>query len=109
MTIAAANNVPGLNDDRPLWDGPELNLNYSRAEDLRILHRIPVDMDLFITVLGHPDDADYEWVLERGPGQVLAHSDCAYGIPEIALRDGLCHQLGPAPESAPGYVIFPKS
>lgn len=59
------------------------------------LHRVSVDMGVFVAVVGDPDNACYEWTIERG-GQVLAHSNVGYGGADIALRDGLIayHGLG---------------
>jgi hypothetical protein len=46
-----------------------------------------------VGVVGDPENAAYEW-FEVSGDRVLNHSDCAYGSPEIALRDGLIAALG---------------
>jgi hypothetical protein len=51
-------------------------------------HRIEVDADTFVEVVGDGPNASYEWQIRKGQ-RIEAHSDLGYGIPEVALRDGL--------------------
>lgn len=46
-----------------------------------------------VLVVGDPDNAAYEWVHIEAEG-VVAHSDAGYGMPAVALRDGLIAALG---------------
>ncbi|WP_334043645.1 hypothetical protein [Burkholderia ambifaria] len=54
---------------------------------------ISVGLDGRVGVVGDPENAAYEWVVVSA-NSVKEHSDCAYGSPEIALRDGLIAALG---------------
>lgn len=54
---------------------------------------VSVGLDGRVGVVGDPDNAAYEWVVVSADS-VLNHSNCAYGSPEIALRDGLIAALG---------------
>lgn len=59
------------------------------------LHRVMVGMDEDVLAVGDPENAAYEWVIVRG-GEVLNHSDVAYGSVGCALRDGLNEWYGGA-------------
>jgi hypothetical protein len=52
-------------------------------------HTVCVDRDRHLDVVGDASIASYEWVLRDNAGDVLRHSDCGYGVPTVALRDGL--------------------
>lgn len=64
----------------------------------------------WVYVIGHPEDASYEWVqIDTWTGKgVVRYSDAGYGGAAVALRDGLLVAEGPPdvdPESnsrAPG-------
>lgn len=67
------------------------NFKYTRNETtVNSIHCGMVDA---VEVVGDPDNAAYEWVIMRN-GSPAEHSDCAYGSPEVALRDGLIAYLG---------------
>lgn len=70
-----------------------LRVHFRYTANRRVLHSIPVDLNGAVVVAGDPDNAAYEWVV-CDHGRVSAHSDCAYGNPEIALRDGLIAYYG---------------
>ena len=53
------------------------------------IHRISCGIDDAVVVVGDPENAAYEWVIERIGVGVLEHSDDAFGSPESALRAGL--------------------
>lgn len=83
---------------RPQY-GPQLNLHYTDASDLVVLHHLPMSDGYSVRVVGNPDNASYEWVIERG-GK-LFHSDCGYGDSDIALRDGLIAMHGLPNDNSP--------
>lgn len=47
-----------------------------------------------LLVIGDPENGCYEWVHVGDDGKLGRHSDCGYGICEVALRDGLCALIG---------------
>lgn len=46
-----------------------------------------------VDVVGDPEMGSYEWIIMRN-GKSAEHSDCGYGSPEVALRDGLIAYCG---------------
>lgn len=64
------------------------------TENVLELHRIFCGIDDAVVVVGDPDQAAYEWVIERIGAGVLEHSNDAFGSPEAALRAGLNRYLG---------------
>ena len=74
------------------YAGPTLRLRYTDATDLWILHDLPGSHGYSVRVIGNPDNGSYEWVVEQA-GK-LSHSDCGYGDPDVALRDGLIAMHG---------------
>lgn len=67
---------------------------FLRREYITELYRIPLDMgDATLVIEGEPGNAVFEWRLERSEGKP-EHSDCGYGAPEVALRDGLIAYYG---------------
>lgn len=78
---------------RPI--SPEfLHFKYTANDEHRkTLHHIDIDMTRTLEVVGDPEMGCYEWMILEG-GNVLAHSDCGYGSPDIALRDGLIYYHG---------------
>lgn len=67
-------------------------LHYTDANDLAVLHHLPMSPGYSVKVVGNPANGSYEWVVERN-GK-LTHSDCGYGDSDIALRDGLIEMHG---------------
>jgi hypothetical protein len=68
-------------------------LSFRYTGNKATVHTMPCGMVDSVDVVGDPDNAAYEWVILRN-GQPAEHSDCAYGSPEVALRDGLIAYLG---------------
>jgi hypothetical protein len=58
---------------------------YSGADQL---YSMDVDMDAEVRIVGDPANGAYEWIIVEH-GIVTKHSDCGYGMPSIAMRDGL--------------------
>ena len=85
----------------PRYTGPKLTLHYTDADDLSVLHHIPMRTGCSIRVIGNPDNGAYEWLVER-EGR-LEHSDCGYGDSDIALRDGLIVLHG-IPDKLPSSI-----
>lgn len=56
-------------------------------------YSIDVGFNDTVEVIGDRSNASYEWWILR-KGLVIHHSDCGYGTPESALRDGLIAFLG---------------
>ncbi len=81
----------------PRYTEHKLRLRYTDADDLSVLHHLPMSEGWSVRVVGNPDNCAYEWVVERA-GKV-EHSDCGYGDPDIALRDGLIAMHGFPKES----------
>jgi hypothetical protein len=73
--------------------------------DSEVLLVVPIGMKGWVSVIGHPDFASYEWVVHHDPsfvnqlgreiytGKRYEHSDSGYGVWESALQDGLNHVL----------------
>ena len=70
----------------------KLVLHYT--DDVRTLLTVECDSGLSVEVFGDGDNGSYEWRLVGDNGLVEQHSDCGYGIPAIALRDGLIAYYG---------------
>lgn len=70
----------------------KISLDYTK--DVKTLLSIQVDMGMTLEVFGEPDAANYEWRLVLDNGLVEQHSNVGYGVPAVALRDGLCAFLG---------------
>jgi len=68
-------------------------IQFKYSANRTVVHTVECGMYDAVLVVGDPENAAYEWVVMKG-GVVDAHSDSAYGSPEIALRDGLIHLLG---------------
>ncbi len=64
-----------------------LPLTYTDGTCLKVLHDLDVGDGVRVKVIGDPENGAYEWCIEREGG--LTFSDSGYGLPEIALRDGL--------------------
>jgi hypothetical protein len=79
-------------ETRARYAGPRLQLYYTNADDLVVIHHLPMSCGYSVSVVGNPGWASYEWVIERS-GKV-EHSDCGYGDADIALRDGLIAMHG---------------
>lgn len=58
-----------------------------------IVLRLELEADDFLYVVGDRDNGSYEFVILRGD-DVVDFSDCGYGIPNIALREGLSMYYG---------------
>lgn len=70
-----------------------LPLEYTNGARLKVLYDLPMDDDATrVKVIGEPDNGAYEWCIEGPDG--ITYSDCGYGIPECALRDGLAAWWG---------------
>ena len=70
-----------------------LPLEYADGARLKVLYDLPVDVGTSrVKVIGDPENGAYEWCIEDSHG--LSYSDCGYGIPEVALRDGLTFYWG---------------
>ena len=74
-------------------------IQLSHTRDVKTLLAVEVDVGVTLEVFGEPDAASYEWRLVRDNGLVEQHSNVGYGVPAIALRDGLCAYIGPPEES----------
>lgn len=84
-----------------------LRLNYTTPE--LVFYRIYIDGTNTLLVIGGDGEGSYEWVALKG-GALDKHSDCGYGMADIALRDGLIYCFGLPP--ADGYFmreIAPKT
>lgn len=82
-------------------------LHYSSVNAGWTWSPLTLDDGEVLEVFGDPDSACYEWLLRAGD-TVLKHSDCGYGIPGIALRDGLLAYYG-QPTSARSVIdLRPK-
>lgn len=75
------------------------------SSDVKTLLTIPCDSGDSIEVFGDPENASYEWRLVDEAGLVEQHSDCGYGLPAIALRDGLIAFYG-LPQHGTQHVDF---
>lgn len=76
----------------------KLVLHYT--DDVRTLLTVECDGGLSVEVFGDGDNGSYEWRLVADNGLVEQHSDCGYGIPALALRDGLIAYYGPPEHNA---------
>lgn len=63
------------------------------TSDIATLHRIDVDGCRVVEVFGDPNNASYEFRIIRD-GVIEHHSDDGYGMPAVALRDGINWALG---------------
>lgn len=59
---------------------------YSRTPDT--LFTVQLDLGRTLKVIGDRSNGCYEWIIEPCLAADM-HSDCGYGQPDIALRDGL--------------------
>jgi len=87
--------MAALGDDRfsdAQWRAIE-QLRFTYTGACHAVNAVGVFIDDRVGVVGDPDNAAYEWVVVSAD-RVIQHSDCAYGSPEIALRDGLIAHLG---------------
>lgn len=78
-----------------------LRLQYSSLQPGWTWERIELEDDHWLEIIGDPHNACYEWLLRSESAGVIRHSDCGYGIPGIALRDGLLSYYGPPTHSSP--------
>ncbi|MBA6062150.1 MULTISPECIES: hypothetical protein [Pseudomonas] len=62
--------------------------------DVKTLMTVECDSGFSVEVFGDGANGSYEWRLVDEAGLVEQHSDCGYGIPAIALRDGLIAYYG---------------
>jgi len=67
--------------------------NFKYTDNKATILTIPVGIGDFVQVVGDPENASYEWTIST-PNGVREHSDNGYGIPEVALRDGLIAYFG---------------
>ena len=68
-------------------------LHYSRPE--KILEAVELeDADTVLYVFGEPDMGSYEWMICGAGDIITSHSDAGYGIPSIALLNGLASYWG---------------
>ena len=70
------------------------NIRFKYTSNVTEVHRIPCGLNDSVVVVGDPDNAAYEWVVECLGWGVTDHSDDAFGSPEAALRAGLNAYLG---------------
>jgi hypothetical protein len=63
-------------------------VGFKYTGDAKVLMSVDVDMYAEVLVVGQPENGAYEWVIVNH-GKVERHSDCGYGMPSIAMRDGL--------------------
>jgi hypothetical protein len=69
-----------------------LPLEYTDGTHLEVLYDLEMDSGSRVKVIGNPGNGAYEWCIEDEGG--IRYSDCGYGIPECALRDGLAAWWG---------------
>lgn len=69
-------------------------VRFRYTENIAEIHRIACGLDDAVVVVGDPENAAYEWVIEWLSEGVLKHSDDAFGSPEVALRAGLNAYFG---------------
>ena len=76
----------------------------------KILEAVDLEQDRVLFVIGDPDNGSYEWMIV-GPGDVICgHSDEGYGIPSIALMNGLVAYWGEdSVVSSPSPLVFSPS
>lgn len=80
----------GLGSDR---------FRFINLADAKFLYGIPTGWSGWVCVIGHPEWGAYEWVAREDAefhGDTKAkyqNSDCGYGSPEAAMRDGLVKML----------------
>ena len=67
-----------------------IRFQYTRNRET--LHRLDLDPETDLLIVGDPDNGSYEWVL-TSPTEVRSHSDDGWGSLAAALRDGLNHYL----------------
>ena len=67
--------------------------HFRYTDNKKDLYSIEVDTGQYVEVVGDPDNASYEWII-RSQECVTEYSDDGYGMPEVALRDGLIAYLG---------------
>ena len=81
-------------------------LHYAVPE--KILEAVDLEVDRTLFVIGDPDNGQYEWMIV-GPGDVICgHSDMGYGIPSVALMNGLVTYWGEDSVTAPlTKLVFP--
>lgn len=79
----------------------KLILHYT--QDVRTLLTVECDSGFSVEVFGDGDNGSYEWRIVADNDLVEQHSDCGYGIPAIALRNGLIAYYG-LPEHETSYV-----
>jgi hypothetical protein len=86
LSFAQLNNIKGARSCRALYFGFTINKE--------VLYSLKVGMsEDCVEVVGDPDNGCYEWIIRTLEG-VLEHSDCGYGMPSVALRDGLIAYYG---------------
>lgn len=78
-------------------------VRFEYTDNRKTLHSVSVDMTRTLDVVGDPNNGSYEWLIRNGEKTVEAHSNCGYGSPDIALRDGLIYYHG-VPTEQPIYV-----
>ena len=69
-----------------------ITLHYTDPAHLRIVYGVRVDSSTTVRVIGDPESACYEWIIDYAGH--ADHSDSAYGDATIALRDGLIACIG---------------
>lgn len=82
------------------------------ADATAILHATEVDTgpDGLLVVVGDPECGAYEWALLLGEGpaqRVEQHSNVGYGMPAVALRDGLIVAYGLPPAPIEPVIVKP--
>jgi hypothetical protein len=84
-----------------LSDNPMRTPRFKHTANLSTLYNINAggNVGTRIEVVGDSDNAAYEWIIRNADGSVQAHSDDAYGIPEVALRDALIAYYQETPTS----------
>lgn len=75
----------------------KLRFDYIDLADAVVLHSVCIGWHGWIAVIGHPDDASYEWVAklagslteEPNPSPEYRYSNSGYGGSATCLRDAL--------------------
>ena len=68
----------------------KVSWEFINAEEAVVVYQIDIDWHLDLAVIGHPNDATYEWIIwHRDTGEIEGRSNDGYGEPVIALRDGI--------------------
>ena len=75
---------------------PKTHVRFRYSDPVEIFWELEIGDGIRLLVIGDGSMGAYEWAIERAE-YIEEHSDAAYGIVDIALRDGLIEVYGLPP------------